>query len=79
MKRIREMWANGMRANGITVYTIGLGAVDQTFFQEVANDPASPTYDSTQPTGSAAFATTTSAIPTAFQDIANRIFANVRK
>lgn len=71
--------ANEMRANGITVYTVGIGAVDQTFFQEVANDPASPTYDPTQPTGFAAFASTTNNIPSAFQQIATAILANVRR
>lgn len=50
--------ANAMRAeNPATyVYAIGLGKdVDQTFLQEVANDPSSPTYDPSQPQGLAVF------------------------
>jgi hypothetical protein len=66
--------ANQMRAQGITVYSIGLGDdIDQTYLQEVANDPASPTYDSTQPSGLAEFAPTASDLDTAFQTIASKI------
>ncbi|MGC2108401.1 MAG: VWA domain-containing protein [Candidatus Korobacteraceae bacterium] len=49
--------ANALRAEGVYVYSIGLGSdPSQTFLQEIANDPASPTYDSTQPVGEAVFA-----------------------
>jgi Flp pilus assembly protein TadG len=49
--------ATAMRNEGIYVYSIGLGsAPSQTFLQEIANDPASPTYDSTQPVGEAIMA-----------------------
>ena len=49
--------ANALRAEGVYVYSIGLGSdPSQTFLQEIANDPASPTYNSSQPTGEAVFA-----------------------
>lgn len=66
--------ANTMRAAGITVYSIGLGdKVDTTYLQEVANDPASPLYDSTQPVGLAEIAPTSSDLDAAFQTIASKI------
>jgi Flp pilus assembly protein TadG len=49
--------ANAMRAEGMVVYSIGLGNnVDQSFLQQIANDPASPSYNSSQPEGLAVFA-----------------------
>ena len=49
--------ANAMRAEGMYVYSVGLGTgVDTAFLQQVANDPASSTYNSTQPAGMAVFA-----------------------
>lgn len=49
--------ANAMRAEGIYVYSIGLGSdPSQTFLQEIANDPSSDTYNSSQPTGMAIMA-----------------------
>jgi Flp pilus assembly protein TadG len=51
--------ATAMRAEnpGMLVYSIGLGSsVDQAFLQQIANDPASSTYNSSQPTGEAVFA-----------------------
>jgi hypothetical protein len=48
-----------MRAenSGMLVYSIGLGSnVDQAFLQQIANDPASSTYDPNQPVGEAVFA-----------------------
>jgi hypothetical protein len=42
---------------GMYVYSIGLGnSVDQAFLQQIANDPASSTYDPNQPVGEAVFA-----------------------
>ena len=42
---------------GMYVYAIGLGSnVDQTFLKQIANDPASPAYSSSQPEGMAVFA-----------------------
>ena len=66
--------ANTMRSQGITVYSIGLGdKINQTYLQELANDPASPQYDASQPSGIAAFAPTASDLDTAFQTIASKI------
>lgn len=66
--------ANTMRTQGITVYSIGLGdKIDSTYLQELANDPASPQYDSSQPAGLAEFAPTASDLDTAFQTIASKI------
>ncbi len=49
--------ANALRAEGVYVYSIGLGSdPSQTFLQEIANDPSSPTYNSSQPQGLAVFA-----------------------
>jgi Flp pilus assembly protein TadG len=66
--------ANTMRTQGITVYSIGLGdMVDQTYLQEVANDPASPEYNPNEPSGLAEFAPTSSQLDAAFQTIASKI------
>jgi Flp pilus assembly protein TadG len=51
--------ATAMRTEnpGMYIYSIGLGnSVDQAFLQQIANDPASSTYDPTQPVGQAVFA-----------------------
>ena len=49
--------ANSMRAQGIVIYSIGLGdKISQAFLQQVANDPASATFDPNQPVGQAVFA-----------------------
>jgi hypothetical protein len=49
--------ANAMRAEGIYVYSIGLGSdPSQSFLQQIANDPASSTFDATQPIGQAVMA-----------------------
>ncbi len=49
--------ANAMRAEGMYVYSIGLGnSVDSSFLQQIANDPASSTYNASQPQGLAVFA-----------------------
>jgi hypothetical protein len=75
--------ANAMRAEGIYIYSIGLGSdPNLTFLQEIANDPASPTYDSTQPVGEAIMApncstpnsqTCNTQLQQVFQTIASRI------
>jgi Mg-chelatase subunit ChlD len=74
--------ANAMRAeNPATyVYAIGLGKlVDQAFLQQIANDPASATYNPNQPAGLAVFvpdcpsATCTAELQQVFQTIAARI------
>jgi hypothetical protein len=49
--------ANALRAEGVYVYSIGLGSdPDQTFLKKIANDPSSPTYNQNQPEGLAVFA-----------------------
>ncbi|MGB8886018.1 MAG: VWA domain-containing protein [Candidatus Korobacteraceae bacterium] len=72
--------ANALRAEGVYVYSIGLGSdPSQTFLQEIANDPASPTYNSSQPQGIAVFApdcpssTCTQELQQVFQTIASKI------
>ena len=66
--------ANTMRTQGITVYSIGLGdKINTTYLQELANDPASPTYNASEPSGLAEFAPTASDLDSAFQTIASKI------
>jgi Flp pilus assembly protein TadG len=66
--------ANTMRTQGITVYSIGLGnKINTTYLQELANDPASPVYNASEPSGIAAFAPTASDLDSAFQTIASKI------
>lgn len=49
--------ANAMRDDNTIVYAIGLGDnINETFLQQVANDPASPTFDANKPHGMALFA-----------------------
>ena len=51
--------ATAMRTEnpGMFIYSIGLGtSVDQAFLQQIANDPASSTYNPNQPVGQAVFA-----------------------
>ncbi len=50
--------ANAMRAEGVYIYSIGLGSsVDTAFLEQIANDPASSSYNSSQPAGMAVYAT----------------------
>ena len=66
--------AETMRTQGITVYSIGLGdKIDETYLQELANDPASPQYNAKEPSGLAVFAPTAGELDTAFQTIASKI------
>ena len=66
--------AEQMRAQGITVYSIGLGTdINQTYLQEIANDPASPYYNPGEPQGVAAFAPAASDLDSAFHAIASKI------
>ena len=69
-----EQLANTMRTQGITIYSIGLGdKINQSYLQQIANDPASPTYDANEPVGLAAFAPTANDLETVFQTIASKI------
>ncbi len=72
--------AIAMRAEGIYVYSIGLGSdPNQSFLRQIANDPSSSTYDATQPVGEAVFApdcpstTCTTELQQVFQTIASKI------
>ncbi len=68
--------ANQMRAQGIYVYSIGLGSsVDTTFLQQIANDPASPTYNPILPAGSALTTTNAADLNIIFQSIASKILS----
>jgi Flp pilus assembly protein TadG len=66
--------AQAMQAEGIVIYSIGLGdKISKTFLQEVANDPASPTFNANEPMGQAVFAPTASQLNAMFQTIAAEI------
>jgi hypothetical protein len=66
--------AEQMRAQGITVYSIGLGSdIDQSYLQEIANDPAGSQYKSSEPAGLAVFAPTGADLNAAFQTVASKI------
>jgi len=67
-------YAETLRAAGITVYAIGLGDdIDETYLQEIANDPASPSYSASEPSGIALFAPQPTDLDTAFQTVAEKI------
>src|SRR5271157_1961030 len=72
--------ANAMRAEGMYVYSVGLGTgVNQSFLQQIANDPASSNYNPNQPAGLAVFAPNcpssqcTAELQQVFQTIAAKI------
>ena len=69
--------ANAMRANGIFVSCIGLSSaasgVDQTFLQQVANDPAGPGYVPTAYDGIALIATSPAQVGQMFELIASKV------
>jgi Flp pilus assembly protein TadG len=70
--------ANSMRAQNIVVYSIGLGdKISEAFLQQVANDPASTTYDASQPVGEAVFAPTPADLQSVFQIIASKILTRI--
>ncbi len=72
--------ATAMRSEGMYIYAIGLGSsVDNAFLRQIANDPASSTYDSSQPVGMAVFvpncpsSTCSAQLQQVFQTIAAQI------
>jgi len=72
--------ANARRAKGVTVYAIGLGnSLNKTFLQQVANDPASPTFDSSQPVGEADFAGQAADLNQVFQTVASKILLRLTR
>ena len=71
--------ANSMRAQGIVIYSIGLGdKISQAFLQQIANDPASSTFNANEPVGQAVFAPTANDLDAVFQSIAWRSFCACR-
>jgi Flp pilus assembly protein TadG len=72
--------ADEMRANGITVYAIGLGnTINQTFLQQIANDPAGPGFAPTGYDGEAVFAPTAGQLQQAFDAIADKILLRITR
>jgi Flp pilus assembly protein TadG len=79
-------WANAMRAQGVIVYAVGLGdKINQSYMQQMANDPSSPTYNSSSPQGLAVFAvdcpgaSCSSELNQAFQTVATDILLKITK
>ena len=69
--------ANSLRANGATVFSIGLGNnINYVYLREIANDPSSPIHNPSQPTGIAVFAPTVDDLMRVFQYIASQITTN---
>lgn len=58
---------------GVVFYTIGLGDIDHVFLRRIANDPASPIYDSNLRDGLYINAPDTTKLKDAFQRIASEI------
>lgn len=72
--------ANAMRANGIIVYSIGLGNnINQDFLRQVANDPTVPGYVATDYDGEAVFAPTAAQLGQVFQQIADKILLRITR
>ena len=70
--------ATAMRAEGIVVYSIGLGdKISEAFLQQIANDPNSSSFDSSQPVGEAVFAPSAAQLDGVFQEIANKILLRI--
>jgi hypothetical protein len=70
--------AEAMRQQNITVFSIGLGdKISQTFLQQIANDPASPTFNAGEPEGEAVFAPSSSQLQGVFQTIAAEILLRI--
>ncbi|MCP2937782.1 hypothetical protein NK983_34305, partial [Salmonella enterica subsp. enterica serovar Typhimurium] len=61
------------------IYTLGLGTgVDATLLRRMANDPASPIYDSTKQIGLYAYAPNAADLSRAFAQIASEILRLTR-
>lgn len=66
--------ANSMLNQGTVIYAIGLGdKISQPFLQQIANDPASSTFNPNLPVGEAVFAPTPAQLQGVFQTIAAKI------
>jgi Flp pilus assembly protein TadG len=65
-----------LRKLGVYVYTIGLdgnGGFDATLLKRIANDPSSPIYDSSQPTGLYVYSPNATQLSSAFNTIASEV------
>jgi Flp pilus assembly protein TadG len=77
--------ANNMHANNTYVYSIGMGTaitnqpVAQDFLRQVANDPASSTFNPNQPVGEAVFASDSTQLTQVFQTIASKILLRLSR
>ncbi len=72
--------ANNMRTQNIVIYSIGLGdKISEAFLQQIANDPASSTFDPNQPVGQAVFAPTAADLQGVFQTIASEILLRLSR
>ena len=74
--------ASGKSLSGILIFAIGLGNAaypfSPTFLERVANDPRSPIYDSTKPTGLYVYAATSADLQSAFAAVAGEILRLAR-
>jgi hypothetical protein len=77
--------ANNMHANKTYVYSIGMGTaitgqpIAQDFLRQIANDPASSTFNPNQPIGEAVFASDSTQLTQVFQTIAAKILLRLSK
>jgi hypothetical protein len=73
--------AQNMRAQNITVYSVGLGgeAVDANFLRDVANDPASASFNKDTPVGAAFFPENANDLSLVFQTVAAKILLRLSK
>ena len=68
--------ANQMRAQGMYIFSIGLGStVDTTFLRQIANDPASPTFNPALPVGATLTTTNAADLTIIFHSIASKILS----
>lgn len=75
-----ELRAGEARANGIFVYSIGLGNnLNRASLERMANIPGNPSYDPTEPEGFAAFAPTAAELDDVFRQIAARILLRLTR
>ena len=73
-----EELAETMRANGIAIYSIGMGdKVNQGYLQAIANDPAAASYSPNEPQGMAVFAPGSDQLDKVFQAVASKILTRM--
>jgi Flp pilus assembly protein TadG len=71
--RLGEPVATGGRLEGVQIFTIGLGTVEQEFMRRVANDPAALNHDPGQTSGEFVYAATADDLHNAFQKVASEV------